>query len=357
MWWRPLKTNQIGFSVFLLSSSWRIVACSRRYIRELRNVPDQYIHEPWKMPIATRQRYCKMMSPKSNNIDYDYDDDDSLWYPEPIVEEIESARIAKEKINYVKKAEATRMQANQVYIKHGSRGRQSNEMNGRASGGGALPAVVAAISSTPYADHKGSLQPKINDIFTVNKNGDNKKKKEADIVDLTTNNPTQDRSNMSIGNNTKQKSGLSSSNSREKKMPALFAKQSNHPPKIPSFAETSPIDLTETQVHASPFKRLKKSASADNMDCHRSLSATATNQHHPSQISQDSILPIATTRTAHMTSKYTKTKTSKSSKAFFAPNATVSREESAEGNWICTACTFSNDKPHGLICSICGTKR
>ena len=63
------------------------------------------------------------MSPKSTNIDYDDDDDGSLWYPEPIVEEKESARIAKEKINEVKKAEATRMQANQVYIKHGSRSR------------------------------------------------------------------------------------------------------------------------------------------------------------------------------------------------------------------------------------------
>eukprot|EP00536_Pseudo-nitzschia_multiseries_P007888 jgi/Psemu1/196703/e_gw1.191.58.1 len=68
----------------------------RRYIPELRKVPDQYIHEPWKI-------------------------DESTSYPEPIVDEKESAKVAKAKLNAVKKEVATRMQANQVFIKHGSR--------------------------------------------------------------------------------------------------------------------------------------------------------------------------------------------------------------------------------------------
>jgi hypothetical protein len=300
------------------------------------------------MSTAIRQRYYKTLSLKSTNADNDdkVEDEDydssSLWYREPIVEEKESARIAKEKINDVKKAEATRMQANQVYIKHGSRSRQSNEMNGRTSGGGALPAAVAAISSSPSSSadpKKSSRQPKINDIFAVNKNRDNKRKKDADIVDLTTRNLTQDRNNMSIGNNAKQKSDSSlPSYPREKKIPALFAKQSNHLPNKSSSTATSSIDLTETQVHVSPFKRLKKSPSANNMDDY-------------SQTSHDTILPIATTRT------HTTKKISKNRKTFFKPNDTVSREETTEGNWICAACTFSNDKPYGLTCSICGTKR
>jgi len=32
-------------------------------------------------------------------------------------------------------------------------------------------------------------------------------------------------------------------------------------------------------------------------------------------------------------------------------------EMSPAGTWSCTACTFLNEKLHGLVCSICGTAR
>jgi deoxyribodipyrimidine photo-lyase len=108
----------------------------RRYVPELERVPDEYIHEPWKMPRSAQQRYNVLMSYR-----YEKDSDplpptsglEGGWsnYPEPIVDEKESARIAKAKLSEVRKQELTRSMANQVYQKHGSRTRRSNEMNGR----------------------------------------------------------------------------------------------------------------------------------------------------------------------------------------------------------------------------------
>merc|ERR1712238_559440 len=227
----------------------------RRYIKELKNCPDQYIHEPWKMSTATRQRCYKTTSSVDDNDDSD-NDSGSLWYPDhPIVEERESARIAKEKINEVKKALVTRITANQVYIKHGSRNSRSDKMNGRTPGCGALPAIAAISSSSSSVDQGKIRQSKIDDIFSVNKNSDNKKK--AIVVDLTTKNSTNDI-NMSNRDDVKQKLNSSLLNCREKMKPVLFTKKCNHSPNRPSSIVPSPIDLTETLVSVSSFKRLKK---------------------------------------------------------------------------------------------------
>jgi len=325
----------------------------RRYIKELKNCPDQYIHEPWKMSTATRQRCYKTTSSVDDNDDSD-NDSGSLWYPDhPIVEERESARIAKEKINEVKKALVTRITANQVYIKHGSRNSRSDKMNGRTSGCGALPAVIAAISSSSSSVDQGKIrQSKIDDIFSVNKNSDSKKK--VIVVDLTTKNSTNDI-NLSNRNDVKQKLNSSLLNCREKMTPVLFTKKCNHSPKRPSSIMTSPIDLTESLVSVSPFKRLKKSLSATT-DGDGFISATTSDQKHSPQTLQNTDLPIATNHI--MIRESTNAKTCKTREAFHAPINNVSREQTKEGrNWICTACTFRNDKPHGLVCNICGTER
>jgi len=77
----------------------------RKYVPELRTVPKQYIHEPWKMPKLVAQS-CS-----------------SDWkaYPRPIVDEKQSAKDAKEKVGRIKRSEAAKKEAKKVYEKHGSR--------------------------------------------------------------------------------------------------------------------------------------------------------------------------------------------------------------------------------------------
>lgn len=88
----------------------------RLHVTELREVPTKYFHEPSKMPRHLQQQY---------NIIVGRD------YPQPIVNEQESAKLAKKKVADVKRQAETRSMANQVYMKHGSRSRGREEMEGR----------------------------------------------------------------------------------------------------------------------------------------------------------------------------------------------------------------------------------
>jgi deoxyribodipyrimidine photo-lyase len=69
----------------------------RRWVPELADVPDKYIHTPWK---AT---------------------DLPMDYPARIVDHMQSMRDAKEKIYMRKRAPEVKLEAKQVYEKHGSR--------------------------------------------------------------------------------------------------------------------------------------------------------------------------------------------------------------------------------------------
>lgn len=78
----------------------------RRYVQELKQVPDKYIQTPWLMPSHVQsQAQCIL----------------GVHYPFPLVDEQESARIAKAKLSEVRKQESTQVLAKQVYEKHGSR--------------------------------------------------------------------------------------------------------------------------------------------------------------------------------------------------------------------------------------------
>ncbi|EED93910.1 predicted protein, partial [Thalassiosira pseudonana CCMP1335] len=67
----------------------------RKHVPELRNVPVEYIHEPFGMP-------C-------------------VYYPAPIVDEKAAAKAAKDKLSGVRKQQSTKEEAEEVYLKHGSR--------------------------------------------------------------------------------------------------------------------------------------------------------------------------------------------------------------------------------------------
>ena len=80
----------------------------RKYVPELSKVSNEYIHEPWKMSRHEQSR-CGVIV--------------GVDYPEPIVDEKESARVAKQRVSEVRKTDLAVRQSKRVYEKHGSRSR------------------------------------------------------------------------------------------------------------------------------------------------------------------------------------------------------------------------------------------
>ncbi len=80
----------------------------RRYCPELEAVPDEYLAEPQRMPVAVQRRAgCRI----------------GKDYPAPIVDHASAYREARERIHAVKRSAEARRLAGQVYAKHGSRRR------------------------------------------------------------------------------------------------------------------------------------------------------------------------------------------------------------------------------------------
>ena len=102
----------------------------RRYVSELENVPDEHIHEPWKMAASVQSKVKTLIS-SCNESSKAMDNEDWNIYPEPIVNEQESAKRAKSRVAAVRKLESTRNLAHQVYEKHGSRNQRRDEMNNK----------------------------------------------------------------------------------------------------------------------------------------------------------------------------------------------------------------------------------
>ncbi len=208
----------------------------RKFVKELSNVPNQYIHEPWKMPILVQQQ-CNTLIGASG---IDLESNSWMVYPAPIVNEQESARIAKAKVAAIRKMDGTKVMANKVYQKHGSRNRRRDEMNGKKPK--ALSTVVEKDSP--------SAQRKLTALFPLKPNGNEKEQ---------------------VGANENVSTGVA-----ESKSPGENKKRS-----------ASEITSKDNYDQSGPFH-------------------------------------TASTKPKH---------------------------------WSCKACTFLNEKPFGLICSMCGTTR
>jgi hypothetical protein len=209
----------------------------------LNKVSNQYIHEPWKMPLPV-QRQCKTIVGDTQTRTKQTEND-WIMYPEPIVNEQESAKIAKAKVADVRKLESTKAMANKVYQQHGSRNFRRDEMNGKKP-----KALVSVVEK-----EDPSKQPKISSIFASRPascdDGKDKSKNKTD-----------------------------------------------------SKAKAS--DNTAIKQHGLSIKR------------HLSTSEKEMNP-------AEKRLRVSTTA------------------------------YEATGNWSCRACTFVNDKPLGLACSMCAT--
>lgn len=123
----------------------------RKFVKELANVPNQFIHEPWKMPLSM-QRECHVIIGATNA---DLETSDWIAYPSPIVDEQDSSRIAKAKVAAVRKRDETKEMANKVYEKHGSRNRRRDELNGKKP---------KALSTEVEKDNPNA-QKKLTDLF------------------------------------------------------------------------------------------------------------------------------------------------------------------------------------------------
>ena len=142
----------------------------KKYIPELRNVPLEYIHEPWKMKPSMQEKLGIIIGsenrdetnsqqtliafkPKSSNTEI-------MYYSKPIVDEKESAKIAKDKVSSIRKQNSTKKQAEAVYIKHGSRSNRNGNMDGLKP-----KALSSAVKRVDIDDH-GSQN--IRDLFSQN---------------------------------------------------------------------------------------------------------------------------------------------------------------------------------------------
>ncbi len=78
----------------------------RRWVPELANVPDAFIHEPWTMPPSVQQM-CGVLIGRD--------------YPAPVVDHVVGARLARERISEIRRTAGFGAAQRQVLEKHGSR--------------------------------------------------------------------------------------------------------------------------------------------------------------------------------------------------------------------------------------------
>ena len=78
----------------------------RHWVPELNLVPDEYVHEPWKMDESVQREYLCVVGAD---------------YPQRIVDHLAAGRYARERIYAVRKGDGFRELADQIQKKHGSR--------------------------------------------------------------------------------------------------------------------------------------------------------------------------------------------------------------------------------------------
>jgi deoxyribodipyrimidine photo-lyase len=85
----------------------------RRWVPELAEVDEAFIHEPWRMPTAAQAAAgCKV----------------GRDYPKPVVDHAEAVRLARGKFTELKRRAEHRAGARKVFLRHGSRKRPGTQI-------------------------------------------------------------------------------------------------------------------------------------------------------------------------------------------------------------------------------------
>ena len=87
----------------------------RRWVPELANVDNDWIHAPWTMPTEA-QRTAGITIGES--------------YPEPLVDHVAAARLARQRLQEARRGEASRAQRQRIHQVHGSRRRTGRQSTG-----------------------------------------------------------------------------------------------------------------------------------------------------------------------------------------------------------------------------------
>ena len=101
----------------------------RKYVPELARVPNEHIHEPWRMPLQLQRQIKTRIACTSKRNE---NEQDFAFYPKPIVEEKQTAKIAKDKVAAVRKQEDSKRTARLIFEKHGSRKGPSDFRSGKS---------------------------------------------------------------------------------------------------------------------------------------------------------------------------------------------------------------------------------
>jgi len=132
----------------------------RKYVPELRNVASDHIHEPCKMSLAMQKKVSVFIGDVKK---VPRDTEGAQWYPAPIVDAQKTAKIAKDRVNAVRKLDSTKILANQVYIKHGSRAI-------RTDSNGSKPKALSSTAKRIRVDMIGG-QRSIRQMFSATSAG------------------------------------------------------------------------------------------------------------------------------------------------------------------------------------------
>lgn len=281
----------------------------RKYVEELKNVPLEYIHEPSKMPKKLQEKIKVYIAKSPSTLLSCAKDDNNpststqpqcLYYPEPIVDEQTSAKHAKDKIAVVRNQESTKKLASQVYIKHGSRNNSSNRMEKR-NRDGTFITNTSSGTGTSSGNNSKLLSKQMKD------NENNKVVNESESI---------------------------TSISGQRKITDLFVKCEGT---VGGLENNDTNNQRKNQSCTGKSKQVENTNTVV-IDDHIDDSSGHNEKEEKNSVNISKA-------------------NGPCSNNILLNYVTKKKKGNDKVGWNCKACTYLNDKPLGLTCSICGTLR